>query len=299
MDEFITGFFIALGSLVALVWAATFFVIVNQKHAVVIEFLGKFYSVKHAGLGLKPPFPLAWVAGEVNLQIRELSSKVTVKSSDKAFLTVPVKVQYQASEDRVKEAFYELDEPQKQMESYIFNMVRSKASSFTMEELFASKDSFENDVKIELNERFEPFGYKIINALVDDPQPSEEVVFAYNRVLAAEREKDAARNEAEALKIKLVGEADAEKESLILKGEAFKAFRMKIAEGNVEAMRLMRDENSTLTEKDVLDFFAGVDQREAIRDAARGEGNTVVVPVSNAPDVDYAKISAMVAALKQ
>ena len=71
MNEIISG----LGSLVifaiAVAWTMTFFVIVKQKRATVIEVFGKFFSVKTAGLGIKPPFPLGVIAGTLNLQIQE------------------------------------------------------------------------------------------------------------------------------------------------------------------------------------------------------------------------------------
>jgi len=315
-------------------WLLTTIVIVQQKTAVIVEFLGKFYAVRRAGLSFKPPIPFGIVAGVVNLQIQESRPEVGVKSKDNAFLTVPVRVQYKVLDYKIKEAFYELDNPKAQMMSYIINMVRSTASKLTMNELFSSKDSLEIDVKENLNKKFSPFGYEIINVLVDDPQPSQELIEAFNKVLAAEREKDAAINQAEALKIKLVGEARAEKESLELKGQAFKNYRAAIAEGNIEAMGLMlgklkkekqtkirvvTDKNgnkfeeeyetevyvkndnpisTNLTEKDILDFFAGVDQREAIRDAAKGEGNTVVVPIDNG-GLDYSKIIGLIEGLRK
>jgi len=292
--------------IIMLAWASSFFTIVTQKTANVIEVFGKFSSVKRAGLNMKPPFPFGVVATTVNLQVREISSSVGVKSKDNAFLDVPVKVQYQIIDEKVKEAYYELDNPVKQMTSYIVNSVRSKASELDMAQLYSDKDSFEADVRIGLTEKFKPFGYEIVNVLVDDPQPSKEIVDSYNRVLSAERDKEAAKNEAESLRIKLVGQARAEKESLVLKGEAFKEYRAKIAEGNVEAMGLMLGTHeivfettidkdgiekvkevltlkdvpfeTNLTHRDILDFFKAVDTNEAMRDIGKEKSNTIILP---------------------
>jgi regulator of protease activity HflC (stomatin/prohibitin superfamily) len=74
-------------------WLITFFVIVRQKRAKVVELLGKFYTIKRAGLGIKPPFPFGSVVGEISLQIQELAVDISAKTSDNSFIEMPVKVQ--------------------------------------------------------------------------------------------------------------------------------------------------------------------------------------------------------------
>lgn len=309
--------------------------IVQEKTALIVERLGKFNSVKRSGFNYTIPI-IDKVVGKVNLQLMELESNVTVKSKDNAFLIVPIKIQYKVLDSKIKESFYELETPTEQMGSYVFNIIRAKSSTLTMDELFLSKDEFEKTVKTELNEKFDDFGFFIMNVLVDDPQPSAELIKFFDNVLATEKQKEAAKNEAESLKIKLLGEAIAEKESLKLKGEAFKEYRMAIAEGNVEAMGMLigthkliekkkvrkekteigeeveveyiekeivklKDEdivNTGLTSKDILDFFAGVDEREAIRDAAKGEGNTVVFTSGSSSTKNLEEILGLIKGLK-
>lgn len=321
--------------LVLLAWLTSFFTIVNEKTAKVIEVFGKFSSVKQPGFNFKPPFPLGFVAGIVNLQIQELEAVVGTKSKDNAFLDIPVRVQFKVIDEKVKAAFYELEDPYGQMKSYIINSVRSKATKMTMDQLFESKDVFEEDVKNGLNEKFKPFGYEIQNVLVDDPQPSAKMRAAFDRVLEAEKLKEAAYNEADALKIKEIGKALAEKESLILKGDAFTEYRARIAKGNIEAMGIMigthemvtstktiqvKDEetgemvskevetvefkeketpiNTGLTQKDILKFFEGVDYREAIRDVGKN-GNTILLPATNSNESnEISKIMSLIEAIQ-
>jgi len=267
--------------IVGLISLFSIWVITQQKTSKILTMFGKYYGSTKPGLSMKLPWPFVIQEATMPLNIQEIKGEVTVKSLDNAFLIVPWALQFQVIETKVKEAYYELDDAKGQMESYILNTMRGKASDLTMQELFQSNVAFEEEVSKVLSERFGGYGYRIINVLVDDPQPSKDVKISFDRVISSKREMEAAENEAEAVRIKLVGEAKAEGESLEIKGKAFKQFRQDIAEGNSDSIRVFLKDlpDDFLNSKDVLDFFAGVDVREAIRDAAAKPGNLVVVPV--------------------
>ncbi len=274
------GILYAVLGLYGLIALMSIFVVTQQKTSKILTFFGRYYRSTSPGLQLKWPWPFVQTDGMIELNIQEIKGDVTVKSSDNAFLTIPWALQFRVLESKVKEAYYELDDPRGQMTSYILNTLRGEASNLTMQDLFKSNESFERAVNETLSARFDKYGYEIINVLVDDPQPSQELKVAFDEVIASKREKEAAQNKADAVRIKMIGEAEAEGESLKIKAKAFKEFRKEIAEGNSDAIEVfLRDLDGSLSAKDVLDFFAGVDLREAIRDAARHDGNMVVVPV--------------------
>jgi len=258
----------------------TSFVVTRQKSSVVLTMFGKFHKSTKPGLSLKLPWPIVVKDGVIELNIQEIKGDVTVKSSDNAFLTIPWALQFKVIETKVEQAYYELDDPQAQMKSYILNTLRGEASNLTMQELFKSNESFERAVDETLSQRFDKYGYEIINVLVDDPQPSNELKVAFDEVIASKREKEAAQNKADAVRIKMIGQADAEGESLKIKARAFKEFRKEIAEGNSEAIKaFLHDIDNSITAKDVLEFFEGVDLRDAIRDSSKNPGSTVIIPV--------------------
>lgn len=270
----------AIGILYAIIAIITSFVVTRQKTSVVLTMFGKFHKNTSPGLSLKIPWPIVVKDGVIELNIQEIKGEVTVKSSDNAFLTIPWALQFRVIEDKVEQAYYELDDPQAQMKSYILNTLRGEASNLSMQELFKSNESFERAVDETLSQRFDKYGYEIINVLVDDPQPSNELKKAFDEVIASKREKEAAQNKADAVRIKMIGQADAEGESLKIKARAFKEFRKEIAEGNSEAIKaFLHDIDTSITAKDVLEFFEGVDLRDAIRDSSKNPGSTVIIPV--------------------
>lgn len=262
--------------LVVLGFLITTIVLTPQQHVRMIETFGKYSNIKTAGLSFKLPWPIQIAKQPFSLKIKEIAQEISVKSSDNAFVAVPIRVQYRVDGARADSAFYLLDDAEGQLASYIINQVRSTAAGQTFDDLFKAKDNFEQDVEQTLKERLGGYGFVIENVLVDDPQPSADLRTAFDRVLASERLKEAARNEGEANKIKQVLEAEAQKESLHLKAEGFANFRKIIAEGNAEALNAFRGELD-LDPKLVLEFFAQTNTMDALRDAAAAGGRTVIV----------------------
>ena len=277
--------FWAVAVLFILVW--TTFTVVRQKTAAVIEVFGKFYKVKQAGLRLKFPWPFAQVVGTMNLKLQQMEDKVSVKTSDNVFIDFPVAVQFRVIQSKAKEAFYELNDPDGQIRSYVLNVVRTQAAGITMDDLYTKKEEIANRVKAELEEKMSEYGFEIATVLVDEPQPSEEVQGAFNRVIAAQREKEAATNEAEAIRIRMVGKANAEAESLTLKAKAYAEQRRIIAEGIDGAMDKLRRGMQNVRDVEILDFLAGIDQRDTIRDASENPGTIIITPVGNSKGQDF------------
>lgn len=255
------------------------FVVTRQKTVNVLETFGKYSGVRRPGLSVKWPSPIQVVVQTLDLKIQEIVEEVEVKTNDNAFLTIPVKVQIQIIPDKIKAAFYKLDNPEAQILSYIVNQVRSKASGMSMDEIFEKKSDFEDSVEKGLATVFENYGYKVVNLLVDDPQVSSDLRHAFERVIAAKRDKEAADKEKEAIRLRTVGMAEAEADSLKIKAEAYASQRNTMAEGNSTAIAKFC-EGLDITHSEALKFFGDWDVRDAIRDAAAGAGNTVVIPAS-------------------
>lgn len=253
---------------------------VTGKTAAIVETFGKPSDrASMPGLRFKAPFPIQAVVARVNLQQQEIRSDVSVKTKDNAFMTLPVTVQYRASDDPTGavKAHYELEDPEQQISSYILNNVRQTASGMDMADLYANRDAMEQEVQTALSERFARYGYIIENVLVDEPQPSEEVRAAFNRVIAAKRLKEAAADEAEAERIRLVGAAKAEAESKKLQGQGMAEMREAVAKGLEESMKTMKESGLSIQES--MEFLMETNRQDTITTAA-AHGNLVLVDVN-------------------
>lgn len=224
---------------------------VKQETAAIIERLGKFSSVRHAGLQLKIPF-IDRIAQRINLRIQQLDVIIDTKTLDNVFLKIKVSVQYQVIRTQVGDAFYRLADPHDQITSYVFDVVRAEVPKLKLDDVFVKKDDVANAVKGELQEAMQSYGYDIIKALVTDIDPDEQVKHAMNRINAAEREKKAAEFESEAQRIRIVAVAKAEAESKKLQGQGIADQRREIARGLEESVKMLNEMNISSKEASAL-----------------------------------------------
>tara|TARA_B100000676_G_C17928979_1_gene759765 strand:+ start:222 stop:1139 length:918 start_codon:yes stop_codon:yes gene_type:complete len=208
------------------------FFVVKQKTSVVIERFGKYHSVRTAGLNLKIPI-LDTKAGLLNLRTCELPVSIETKTSDDVFVFVEVSIQYYIinNKEQIRKAFYELDDPDQQIKSYVYDNVRSEVPKLILDDVFSKKEEIAKGIKRDLQETIGEFGFHILNALVTDINPDPKVKDSMNEINAAKRLKEAAKEKAEADKIMAVKKAEAESESKKLQGEGIANQRTAIARG--------------------------------------------------------------------
>ncbi len=223
--------FISMIVLLALLLLSGFFTVQQQTRAVVERF-GRFARISGPGLNWKIPLFEA-VAGRVTHRVRELEIKVESKTRDDVFVDLLIAVQFFVREhdDAVIAAHYKLMNPHQQISSYVFDTVRALVPEMPVDHVFSEKEKIAVAVKERLRDQMEEFGYTILQALVNDIQPDAEVKLAMNKVNASARLKEAAKNEAEAKKIRTIAEAEAEARAKELQGVGIARQRLAIAKG--------------------------------------------------------------------
>ena len=247
--------------------------IVKQETAAVIERLGKFHSVRHAGLHLKIPF----IANILNLKIQQLDVLVDTKTLDNVFIKMRISVQYQVIRNQVSDAHYRLENPHNQITSYVFDVVRAEVPKLKLDDVFVKKDNIAIAVKTEIEEAMQSYGYDIIKTLVTDIDPDEQVKNAMNRINAAEREKIATEYEAEAERIRIVAIAKAEAESKKLQGQGIADQRREITRGLEESVKMLNNVSINSREASALIVVTQhYDTLQAI--GANNRSNLVLLP---------------------
>lgn len=212
--------------------------VVKQQTNYIIERFGKYHRVGKPGLNIKIPV-IDKVAKKVPLRIMQLDSTVETKTQDNVFVTIPVSVQYQVQ--NVVDSYYKLADPERQIQSYVYDRVRTSLAKLDLDDAFSSKDQIALDIETTLSEAMTTYGFTIINTLVTDINPDPTVRSSMNAINAAQREREAAISLAEAEKIKIVKQAEADAEYKRLQGEGIAAQRKAIVDGLVEQYESLRD----------------------------------------------------------
>ncbi len=255
---------------------------VKQQTAVVIERLGKFHKISGAGLQFKIPL-IDSIAGDINLRVRELPVEVETKTKDDVFVKIIVSVQFFVvdSIDGIENSFYKLNNPERQIQSYVFDSIRSEVPKMELDAVFAEKDKIAIAVKNELSETMQQFGFDFIKALVTDIDPDAKVKHAMNEINAAKRMKEAAKEEAAAAKIRVIAAAEADAESKRLAGEGIALQRIAIANGlkeSVAEVKLAMEDH--VTSQDVMNMLFMTQHYETVAKLSENNTSTIFMPYS-------------------
>tara|TARA_B100001027_G_scaffold178298_1_gene129583 strand:- start:241 stop:1092 length:852 start_codon:yes stop_codon:yes gene_type:complete len=252
--------------------------IIPERESWVIQRLGKFNRIARPGFKLRIPI-IESVASKENLKIQQLDVDVETKTNDDVFVILKISVQYRIINNKVYEAFYELDDPHGQIASYIFDEVRAEVPKLPLDDVFAKKDDIAIAVRDNISAQMEQYGYKIVKTLITDINPDELVKASMNKINAATREKEAAVQEAEAEKIRIVKRAEAEADSKRLSGEGIAKQRLEIVRGFKESVEDFQKALQEVDPQEIMQFVLMTQYFDTLTAIGANENNnTVMVP---------------------
>jgi len=256
------------------------FFTINTAERGVVERFNKFSRIAGPGLSMKVPF--AETVQKVDMRVQELPFKIETKTKDNVFVVIPVSVQYQVLADRVSDAYYKLTDPEKQIESYVYNVILGHVPKLALDEAYLEKDQIAKAVKDELDATMENFGFAIVRALVTDIVPDARVKTAMNEINAARREQEAALAKGEADKTIAVKKAEAEAESKRLQGEGIAAQRKAIIAGLKESVEDFQKVVEGATARDVMTLVLLTQYLDTLKEIG-ASSNTNTLMLSHAP----------------
>ena len=272
------GFVIVIIILLVIILSGLY--IVRQQTSAVIERFGRFHRTASAGLNIKIPL-IDHIAGRISLRIQQLDVRVETKTKDNVFVFCVVSVQYYVLPNKVIDAFYKLQDPQGQITSFVFDTVRARVPSMILDDLFEKKDDIAQAVKNELDAVMDDFGYGIVKALVTDIDPDAKVKASMNEINAAQRLREAAIQQAEADKIRVVKAAEGEAESKAIQGQGIANQRKAIIDGLKESVENFSSSVNGTSAHDVMNLVLMTQYFDTLKEiGAAGKGNTILIPHS-------------------
>ena len=264
---------------VAAALISTFFT-VQQRTAAIVQRLGKFVREAKPGLNVKVPF-IDRVVGRVNLRVQQLNVKIETKTEDNVFVQMVVAVQFYVLPEKVYDAFYKLDDAERQITSYVFDVVRAQVPKIKLDDVFEKKDDIAITVKGELAQVMEGFDYGILKALVTDIDPDPKVKESMNEINAAQRMRVAATEKGEADRILKVKAAEGDAQSKALQGRGIADQRKAIVEGLRDSVDEFQRSVPGTTAKDVMNLVLMTQYFDTLKEiGASSRSNTILIPHS-------------------
>jgi len=268
----------------------------SQGTVKIVERCGAFQKIARPGLTCMLPL-LDCMSGIVSLRLQQMEVKCETKTKDNVFVTINVAVQFQVKpeDDAIYAAHYRLTNARSQIESYVFDVVRSSVPKIELDDVFVTKEEIANSIKSELDASMRSFGYEILATPITDIDPDSQVKRAMNEINKQKRLRVAAEDEGEAVKIRAVKEAEAEAsrteiqakadaEAKYLAGQGIARQRQAIMEGLKRSVTSGSDE--TLSSEKVSELLLITQYFETLKEiGANSKSNSVFIPHSPADGV--------------
>lgn len=224
------------------------------------EVFGKYTGVLRQWLNFVVPFVTTTVKQE--LYRKNFSVEVEWVTLDNVTAYVGLNVIYFVKDDEddsrkgnIYKSVYSIDDPRTMMRAAIDEQLRAMMVSFTHKNIFAKREEIGQAIEERLREKLKEFGFIVDSIQVRDVKLEAKVMDAMNKVIEAEKLKEAAINEWEAKKIILIKDAEAEMESKILLWRGMAGQRLKIAEWFKESIDMIKWADESLNAKSILDFL--------------------------------------------
>ncbi|KAL0480579.1 hypothetical protein AKO1_006822 [Acrasis kona] len=253
------------------------FAIIKQANVGILETFGKFTRVLAPGIHIK--IPMIQQVVQVGTNIKTQPLHFSVKTKDNVFADMHLTVSYKINDP--KKAHYELENPTLQISSTIENVVRSAAPNLTLDDLYNNQDHIKNNVTSQLSNKMSSYGYEIEDVMVTGVEPAEGVRIAMNEINASIRRREAATNDAEAEKIRIIKHAEADRERKKLNGEGIALQRSAIIGGIDASIRQMSD-NLRISPREAMIASITTQHMDAIQQISQSN-NTKVIFTNHSP----------------
>ncbi|KAG2273390.1 hypothetical protein Bca52824_067945 [Brassica carinata] len=254
-------------------------VLVKQSDVAIKERFGKFEKVLNPGLQFVPWIVGDYVAGHLTLRLQQLDVQCETKTKDNVFVTVVASIQYRVLADKASDAFYRLSNPTSQIKAYVFDVIRACVPKLNLDDVFEQKNEIAKSVEEELDKAMTAYGYEILQTLIIDIEPDQQVKRAMNEINAAARMRVAANEKAEAEKIIQIKRAEGEAESKYLSGLGIARQRQAIVDGLRDSVLGFAGNVPGTSAKDVLDMVMMTQYFDMMRDiGASSKSSSVFIP---------------------
>uniref|UniRef100_A0ACD5YEX1 Uncharacterized protein n=2 Tax=Avena sativa TaxID=4498 RepID=A0ACD5YEX1_AVESA len=219
------------------------------------------------------------IVGHLTLRLQQLDVRCETKTKDNVFVTVVASIQYRPLAGKESDAFYKLTNTRSQIQAYVFDVIRASVPKLLLDDAFEQKNDIAKAVEDELEKAMSAYGFEIVQTLIVDIEPDENVKRAMNDINAAARMRVAANEKAEAEKIIQIKRAEGEAEAKYLSGLGIARQRQAIVDGLRDSVLGFSVNVPGTTAKDVMDMVLITQYFDTMKEiGASSKSSAVFIP---------------------
>ncbi len=276
----------------ALVLLFSAVVVVQQGTVAIITVFGKYQRIMTPGLNFKIPL-IEFIFRRISIQNRSLELEFQAITKDQANVNFKAMLVYAVlnqEEETIKNVAFKFMDERSLMQALIRTVegsIRSFVATQRQAEILSLRTEIILNVKDQLDDTLESWGYHLIDLQLNDISFDEEIIRSMAKVVASSNLKAAAENEGQALLITKTKAAEAEgnaikisataeREAAQLRGQGVALFREEVTKGMAMAVKELNDNNLDPS----LVYFSM--WTESIKHfAEQGKGNVIFLDGSN------------------
>jgi regulator of protease activity HflC (stomatin/prohibitin superfamily) len=202
-------------------------VCIPQSTVGILERMGQFEDVLPPGCSFISP--IKDMKGLVSLRVEIMHVNVDCPTKDQTTVRTVTHVMHRVIPSYVHVAYYSLAGAQSQISAYVQSSLRSLVPNYTVDELFFTRSELAEAVKRDLEPQMTRFGREIVDVLIVDIDPNNQIKQSYCMQKANYYARIANTYRTEAEKIEIVKRAEAEAECSRLAGVGLAAQRQAIS----------------------------------------------------------------------
>jgi len=272
-------------------------VTVRQAEVMVIERLGQFNRVLHAGIhpiipGIEKKRFIEWRYLEYDPEGRQVKKRIrteridlretlldfpkqNVITKDNVIIEINALLFFQIT-DPIK-VVYEIENLLSAIEKLTQTTLRNILGEMELDQTFRSRDLINNKLRDVLDENTDNWGVKITRVELQDINPPAEVRDDMEMQLRAERQRRASVTQSEGYRDSEINKGEGDKRAKSLRADADAYSKLRVAQAEAESIRKIADALKSRN-CDPTQYLIAMRYIETLKEIASGNGKVVFLP---------------------
>lgn len=269
--------------------------IVKPQQAFIVLRLGRISRVLREWINFTIPFVERTV--KQRLSMTNLDVRVDGITKDNVKTTVELNVIFRVKNDdkAICDSVFSVDDTIKVIRAMVEEQLRAKIYVFEHDEIFGKRNEIGDEIKIILAQKLQEFGMELDSVQVKDIALDPKVIEAMNSVIASEKNKLAVIKNAEAQKQSDILKAEADKQVKLLLWEGMALQREAIAKWFKQSIEEIKASDWGLRGEKILEFLLASSRIETLEKIGYTNNSKVIFVNENLEG----KLSTMISEAQQ